>query len=111
VKLRALRSTFCAIQIELFPLDKADHLRHGIFRRDGNEHVDMVGHPMPFLDLAHAGAAPIRGIRRQGASSSPRKSKISLHAISRDENDMIFALPCGRVLVMHRRHWGLLQWE
>ena len=54
MKLRALRSTFCAIQIELFPLDKADHLRHAIFRRDGNEHVDMVGHPMPFLDLALA---------------------------------------------------------
>ena len=29
-------------------------LVHGVFRRDRNEHVDMVGHQMPFLDLALA---------------------------------------------------------
>src|SRR5258708_4842743 len=32
------------------PLDETDHLRHGVFRRDRDHHVDMVGHQMPLLD-------------------------------------------------------------
>src|SRR5450755_3864525 len=35
-----------------FPLDEADHLRNGVFRRDRYHHVDMIGHQMPFLDPA-----------------------------------------------------------
>jgi hypothetical protein len=32
-------------------LDEPDDLRHRIFRRNRQQHVDMVGHQMPFLDF------------------------------------------------------------
>jgi len=35
-----------------FPLDKSNHLRHSVFRRDRNHHVNMVRQQMTFLDAA-----------------------------------------------------------
>jgi hypothetical protein len=34
------------------PFDVADDLRHRVLWRDRDHHVHMVGHKMPFLDLA-----------------------------------------------------------
>ena len=54
VKLRALRSTFCAIQIELFPFMKPITSATEYFGGMGNQHVDVIGHQMAFFDLAFA---------------------------------------------------------
>ena len=35
-------------------LDEADDLRDGVFWRDRNQHMDMIGHQMPLLDPAFA---------------------------------------------------------
>ncbi len=35
-----------------FALDEADHLGNRVFRRDRDQHVDMIGHQMAFLDPA-----------------------------------------------------------
>jgi hypothetical protein len=34
------------------PLDKPDHLRHRVLRRDGDQHVDMIGQQVAFFDPA-----------------------------------------------------------
>ena len=80
---------------------EADHLRHGIFRRNGNQHVDVIGHQMAFFDLAFA---PPRQFMEHVAQTLLDHAENRFLAVFRDENHMIFALPCGMVLVMLLRH-------
>jgi hypothetical protein len=40
------------MQIELLPLMKPDHLGNRVFRRDRDQHVDVISHQMAFLDPA-----------------------------------------------------------
>jgi hypothetical protein len=48
---------------------------------------------------------PLKAVlKKDSALLGCRDPENRLLAIFRDENDMIFALPCGRVLVMHWRH-------
>jgi hypothetical protein len=85
----------------ILALHEGDHLRHGIFRRDRNEHVNMVGHQMPFLDLALAAPRQFVEHVAKALLDDPENRLLS---VFRDENHMIFALPCGMVLVMQLRH-------
>ena len=78
-----------------------DHLRHGVFRRNRNQHVDVIGHQMPFFDPA---LAPPRQFVEHVAKALLDHAEYRLLAIFRDENHMILALPCGMVLLMQLRH-------
>ena len=48
-----LASTFCVIQIELFPFDEkaSSPLPTGNISAGWNQHVDVIGHQMAFLIL------------------------------------------------------------
>ena len=78
-------------------LHEADYLRHGIFRRNRNQHVDMIGHQMPLLYLALA--AP-RQIVEHVAEPFLDRAKNRFLPVFRNENHMIFTLPCGMVQMM-----------
>jgi hypothetical protein len=72
--------------------DEADDLRDGVFGRNRNQHMDVIGHQMPFLDPAFA--TP-RQIVKYGAKVLLDLPEDCPFAIFRNENHMIFALPCG----------------
>jgi hypothetical protein len=61
---------------------------------------------MPFLDLA---LATPRQFVEHVAEAPLDNAENRLLAIFWDENHMIFAAPCGMILVMQLRRWGLLR--
>jgi hypothetical protein len=87
-KFRSLRSTFWAIQIEIFPFrypitSATEKIFNGI-------DISMVGHQVPFLNLAFACAGQARGIqcpRAAGFAQTTPSCGTSAH-----EHDMVLAL-------------------
>jgi hypothetical protein len=66
-------------------------LRHGIFRRNRQQHVHVIGHEMPFLDLRF----PLqRELAEHLAQVSAQLPIQPLAPTFRDEDHVIFADPC-----------------
>src|SRR6185503_7677152 len=83
-------------------LDEPDHLRHRILRWDRDQHVHVIGHQVPFLDLRLL----LRGQLAEHLAEVPAKLQVQrLCSTLRDEDDVVFAVPrcvaSGLVLV-HR---------
>src|SRR5208337_1584844 len=49
-----------------FTLDKTDDLGNRVFRRDRDQHVDVIGHQMSLLDPAFPPTGPSRETQRRG---------------------------------------------
>ena len=91
------READCALAV-----DETDHLGHRILRRDRDQHVHMIGHQVPFLDLRLL----LRGQLAEHLAEVPAKLQVQrLCSTLRDEDDVVFAVPrcvaSGLVLV-HR---------
>ena len=86
--------------IALLPLEVAEHLRNRVLRRNAQQHVDMIGHQVPFLDSTLL-------LPRQLVEHLPQvPAQLSverLAAIFRNEHNMVFAPPFGviQTLVVH----------
>ena len=71
-------------------LDETYHLRHRVFRRDRQQHVHVIGHQMPFLDLRFL----LKRKLAEHFAQMPTQLLIQrLAATFRDEDNMIFAVP------------------
>lgn len=55
-------------------LDEADHLRNRVFRRDRKQHMDVIGHQMPFLDIR---LLLMSGCSRWNFAGGPAKPGVS----------------------------------
>jgi len=76
------------------PLDEPDHLGHRILRRDRDQHVHMIGHQVPCLDLRLF----LRGQPAEHLAEVPPKLQVQrLCSALRDEDDVVFCSPtlCG----------------
>lgn len=75
-------------------LDEPHDLRHRVFRRDRQQHVHMVGHQMPFLDLRFL-------LERELPEHFPKMPTqfliLRFPSALRNEDHMIFSGP-GRVV-------------
>ena len=71
-------------------LDEADDRAHLVLWRNGYQHVDMVGHHMPFLDPALLLA---RQFVEHAAEILPQQSEQTPAAAFRYEHHMILAFP------------------
>jgi hypothetical protein len=72
------------------PLDEPDHLRHRVFWRDRDHHMNVVGHQMPFLDLALLLTSETSKHVSQFAPDLPVEL---LSAVLRNEDDVVFTVP------------------
>src|SRR5215469_682208 len=73
-------------------LDEPDHLRHRVLRWDRDQHMHMIGHQVPFLDLRLL----LRGRLVEHLAEMPAQLQIqSLPSTLRNEDDVVFALPRG----------------
>src|SRR6266705_2375116 len=75
-----------------FPLDKAHNLRHRVLRRDREEHMHVIRHPMPLLDATLL-------LLRQRAEDLPKMPPQLMGerfpTILWDKGHMILAVPLG----------------
>ena len=85
------------------PLDEPDHLRHRVLRRDRQQNVNVIGHQLPFFDLAFL-------LRRQLAE---HLAKVLSHlrvqrspSAFRDGNDVEFAVPWRAAQTFELVHRG-----
>ena len=73
----------------ILPFDEADHLRHGVLRRDRDHHVKLVGHQMTFHD-------PARLLLRQPAEDLAKiLSQLHIQCLPAalgNESNVIFAV-------------------
>ena len=73
-----------------FALDEPDHLRHGVFRRDRDQHVHVIGQKMAFLDPTFLLLSQLS----EHFSEMPSQLNVQrLPAELGNENNVIFALP------------------
>src|SRR5262245_20795822 len=73
-----------------FALDEPDHLRHRILRWNRDQHVHMIGHQVPFLDLRLL----LLGQLAEHLTEVPAKLQVQrLSSTLQDEDDVVFALP------------------
>ena len=71
------------------PFDKSHHLRNRVFRWDGDHHVHMIDHQMPFFDPAFL----LRGKSLENFSKVLAQLAVKgLSAAFGNEHDMVFAV-------------------
>src|SRR5215472_3162067 len=71
-------------------LDEPDHLRHRVLRWDRDQHMHMIGHQVPFLDLRLL----LRGQLVEHLAEMPAQLQIqSLPSTFRNEDGVVFAVP------------------
>ena len=81
--------------------DEADHLGNLVFRRDRDQHVDMIRHQMALFDPAFPPPGQVVEHRAEVLLDFPEHRFLP---VLRYENHMIFAIPCAMVQVMLLRH-------
>src|SRR5271170_906935 len=75
-----------------FAFDVPDHLTNRVFRWNRQQHVNMIGHQMAFLDPAF----PLFGqLSKYRTEMSLQFAIQHLPAVFWNENDVIFAVPLG----------------
>src|SRR5574338_469211 len=72
-------------------LDEADHLRNRVLRRDRDHHVHVVGHQVPFHDLALLLRCKLAKYLPEVLAQLPVQGPT---AALRDKDHVIFAVPC-----------------
>src|SRR3989338_1790270 len=78
-------------------LDVTHDLRHRVFRRNREHHMDVIRHHMPLLDLAFF--LP-RKFAKHRPDLPPQRLEKRLPPAFRDEHDVILALPFGMALTL-----------